>query len=175
MRISALLASIAFLATPALAAPSLPGGATSLDEVHDSWTVHCAVRGEGAAAALECVATQRQVGKTNPQQLLAIELTPADKSAKGVLALPLGVDLAKGVVMQVDAGPSTAPSPYSTCLPAGCLVPLNFDAPNLKLLRAGKVLNAYATAMGGKAVKFAVPLAGLAPALDRATALLAGK
>lgn len=168
-------ALLVLAAPPALAAPSLPGGASSLNEVHGDWAVGCAIQGQGDGAKLLCAASQRQVNKTNQQQVLAIELTPSADAAKGVLALPLGLDLAKGAVLQVDEGNSTPLQAFSTCVAGGCLVPLNFDAANLKFLRAGKALNVYATTMGAKPIKFAISLKGLPAALDRVTALLQAK
>jgi len=173
MRVFSILPALLLaVGTPALAAASLPNGASSLTEAHGSWTVACGIRGEGAAAAVVCEVTQRQASKATQQQVLAIDLTPVGGAAKGVLALPLGMALAKGVVLQVDAANSTPVQAYSTCVATGCIVPLNFDAPNLKLLRAGKTLNVYATAIGDKPFKLAIPLDGLPAALDRATALL---
>lgn len=169
------LAVLALGAVPAIAAPSLPGEASSLSEVHGDWTVGCGIQGQGSAAKLSCAVSQRQSDKASQRQILLLELTPSNESAKGVLVLPLGVDLARGAVLQVDTGKATPPQAYSTCVPAGCVVPLNFDAANLKLLRAGKTLNVVASAVGGKAVKLAVPLDGLPAALDRAGTLLAAK
>ncbi|HTJ57266.1 MAG TPA: invasion associated locus B family protein [Devosiaceae bacterium] len=175
MKISLAILLLTLASTPAMAAPSLPGGASSLSEAHGDWSVGCAVQGQGDASKLACNVSQRQLDKANQRQVLAIELTPAAGTARGVLAMPLGMELDKGVVLQVDAGKSTPAQPYATCIAAGCIVPVNFDAANLKLLRTGKTLNVLAAAANGKPIKLAVPLTGLPAALDRATALLAGK
>lgn len=61
--------------------------------------------------------------------MLDIRLTPAgsDRTVEGVLTLPFGLALQKGVAFQVDDGEQAAPMPFSTCLPTGCLSPISLN------------------------------------------------
>jgi invasion protein IalB len=153
-------------ATVTASAQGLPGGASSLNESHGDWIVGCSAP-EGVA---RCAISQSQVGGTNRQRVLAIELTASKggSAASGILVLPFGLRLASGVTLAVD---DKAPLPalsFSTCLPAGCLVPLDFDTPTVAALRQGTVIAIKGTANdSGKEVAFSVSLSGFASALSR--------
>ena len=134
----AALAGLLLLTAPALAADSLPGGATSLTEVHGDWTVRCGV----ANGAVQCAAQQEQLSSQSKQRVLAIELKVDDKML-------------------------SEPQPFQTCLPAGCLVPLTFGTDWGKALRTGTTLTITAQPVTGPDAKFTVSLQGLGSALDR--------
>lgn len=151
-------------------APStLPNGATSLNETYQDWAVVCAVQDKGRL----CVMTQQQRKKDTNQLVLAVELNVVTvNEVRGTLVLPFGLRLADGVTLQVDDGPVSKPLPFSTCLPAGCIVQLAFDAATVKGLRAGTTLKLTAKAHdGGQDVVLGVSLKGFAAAQDRAVAL----
>jgi invasion protein IalB len=66
----------------------LPGGATSLQEMHGDWRVACAQQNGRNVCAL----SQQQTDKDSHQLLLAIELNPsAIDKAEGTLILPFGL------------------------------------------------------------------------------------
>jgi invasion protein IalB len=157
---------------PALAedtAAPLPGGASSLQETYRDWRVACAAD----AKAKRCALSQQQT-QPDGQRILAIELVPAaEGQVTGTLVLPFGLQLDAGVALAVDDQPAAPPSRFSTCLPAGCLVPLAFDLPTLAALRAGSSLKLAAKANDGQDVALSISLAGLAPALDRLASLAA--
>ena len=152
-------------------AQGLPGGASSLNETHGDWSVAC----QAADGEVRCAIAQTQVRGENRQRVLSVELTGAEVgAASGVMILPFGLRLDAGVVPSID---ETAPMPtlrFSTCLPAGCLVPLAFDAATLEALRAGTALQIRATANeAGQDVAFSISLSGFASALDRLAELTA--
>lgn len=155
-------------ATPAAPASTLPGGASSLQETYQDWQVACLQQGAGKRCAL----TQQQADPQSRQRVMAIELTTVGDKAEGVLVLPFGLALDKGVTLQVDDGPVGQPLRFRTCLPAGCLVPLSFDARMLTTLRRGTAIKAKVTTDDGRETVLSISLKGLAPALDRTAALL---
>jgi invasion protein IalB len=155
------------LGAPALGATSLPGGANSLSETHGDWTVRCEV----VESLVKCAAQQEQISNDTRQRLLAIEFTPSEGNLTGTLALPFGLLLSKGAVLQVDQQAASPPQPFQTCLPSGCLVPLLLAADWRDALRNGTSLAVTAAAVDGKEAKFAIPLRGFAGALDRITEL----
>lgn len=166
-----LAALLAALAVPALAqqAVTLPGGATALTETHGDWTVRCQVR--QPESRIGCLVQQEQVDNQSRQRLLAVELVPGPGGALGTLILPFGLDLDKGVSLAIDDGQPSPNLRFRTCLPQGCLVPLNFAPEAVPALGGGKALTVAATADGGAATPFSISLNGLASALARAQEL----
>ncbi len=159
----AALAGLVLLTAPAFAADSLPGGATSLTEVHGDWTVRCGV----ANGAVQCAAQQEQLSSQSKQRVLAIELKVDNGATDGTLILPFGLLLKNGAVLKVDDKLLSEPQPFQTCLPAGCLVPLTFGTDWGKALRTGTTLTITAQPVTGPDAKFTVSLQGLGSALDR--------
>lgn len=147
----------------------LPGGATSLRETFDDWIVSCAVQGSGK----RCSLSQEQVNQ-NRQRVIAIELAPGENnSLNGVLVLPFGLLFEAGVTLQADDKPIGKPLKMRTCLPTGCLVPLQFDQAAAGALRAAAALKASAMpADGTNPVGFSVSLKGFSPALNRTVSLV---
>lgn len=149
-------------------AQGLPGGASSLNETHGDWLVACSAA-EGVA---HCVMSQTQVSGQNGPRVLAIELRPAKTGAQGVIVLPFGLRLAHGVTLAVDENPPLPAMAFSTCLPAGCLVPLNFSGDVVMALRVGTALAVNAAANDtGQEVAFSISLTGFTSALERVAAL----
>jgi len=147
---------------------TLPGGADSLQEAHGDWRVAC-VHHDGQK---QCSLSQQVMDKDSRQRILAIELTtPSPGQAEGTLVLPFGLALDKGVTLQVDdaaAGPTLR---FRTCLPAGCVVAVTFDAKAVAALRTGTTLTVKATGENTQEVSLGVSLKGFASALDRIVAL----
>ena len=146
---------------------ALPGGASSLNETYKDWTVACVQQG----TTKRCVLSQAQK-QQNGRRVLAIELNaPAGNTVSGTLVLPFGLALDSGVTFQIDEKPAMKPIRFRTCLPAGCLVNVTFDAATLVALRAGALLKIKTTADGGAATPFSISLQGFGTALDRVAAL----
>ncbi len=154
---------------PTNAPSSLPNGATSINETYQDWVVLCAAGDKGR----NCVMTQQQRRQDTNQLVLAVEFDSiAADEIKGMMVLPFGLRLADGVTLQVDDGAASRPVAFSTCLPAGCIVPLSFDAAMVRTLRAGTTLKLVAKAHdSGQDVALGVSLKGFAAAQDRAAAL----
>ncbi|MCH4539986.1 MULTISPECIES: invasion associated locus B family protein [Brucella/Ochrobactrum group] len=151
---------------PALAAP-LPGGASTLQETYQDWTVSCQNQKETSI----CVMRQDQSSTQTGQRVLTAELHNTAGKVEGVLLMPFGLDLAKGASLKIDdvAGPNLA---FSTCLPQGCLAPVSFEAKQVAALKAGTNINVTTTALSpSQPVAFKVSLKGFGAALDRITAL----
>lgn len=150
-------------------ATNLPGGASAMSETHGDWTVNCADK-QGKKI---CTMSQQGFDKDRKQRLLAIELAMPEKNRlQGIIALPFGLLLKPGVTLRIDDGAAAAPLPFRTCLPLGCLVPLDIDAKTVDLLRKGKSINITATvAQTNESVTFTVSLSGFSTALARTVEL----
>ncbi|MGB3815367.1 MAG: invasion associated locus B family protein [Shinella sp.] len=145
----------------------LPGGASSLDETYTDWRVACRV----VDNAKRCALTHAQA-QQDGQRILAIELTlPSRDAVSGTLVLPFGLALDSGVTFQIDENPTIQSMRFRTCIPAGCLVSVAFDAATIAALRAGTALKVAAVADGGAAAVFSISLQGWGTALDRVAAL----
>jgi invasion protein IalB len=151
------------LTTAAHAAATLPGGASSLTEAHDDWTVRCEV----AQGVVHCAAQQEQLSTQNKQRVLAIQIEPGSGALTGTLVLPFGLLLSKGAVLKVDDKLTSPAQQFQTCLPSGCLVPLAIGADWEKGMRTGTALAVNAQAVGGQDAKFSISLKGFGGALDR--------
>ena len=156
---------LAALPLPALA-QGLPPGVSSLSEVYGDWQVACTL----VESEPRCAMSQTQLSNDGSRQrVLAVELTGADEAGTvtDTLAMPFGLKLDNGVGLAVDEQ-ELFQAPFSTCLPAGCLVPLSFDANVIAQLSGGKTLGLKAVAFGtDQEVALSVSLNGLAPALAR--------
>lgn len=149
----------------------LPGGATSLREIHGDWVVSCAVTGQGSQASKSCLMSQEQHQASSGQRIIAIEIQPSANGSTATLIMPFGLNLAAGVALQVDKGERSGPLPFRTCLPVGCVVSLTIDDEMLAALRGGTTLAVFARPDGGAETTLAVSLRGFSGALTRTTAL----
>lgn len=164
-----LLASTAHAAAPAAAPATLPNGASQLEETYGQWKVSCGPQN----GKQMCAVSQAQFDEKTKRRALAIELVNlTDSKANGALLLPFGLALGKGVTLQIDDGAVGPARNFSTCLPAGCLVPLALDGSFLSAVRKGKTLKVGASTVDGKPVSILnFPLDGLDTAVKRAQAL----
>jgi invasion protein IalB len=152
--------------------PSLPGGANSLRETHGDWLVGCTIQQQNGRNTKQCALSQEQADQSSRQRVLAIELKPEGAGAQGLMILPFGLALEQGASLQIDEGPASPTHKFRTCLPAGCLVPISFDARALAALRKGNQLKVKTVADGGKETPFTISLKGFPGAFDRTAALL---
>lgn len=147
---------------------ALPGGASSLQETYQDWRITCWIGDK----AKHCSMSQQQVSKKR-ERVLAVELQAgSDSAVTGMLVLPFGLLLDKGVTLQIDDKPALAPLRFRTCMPAGCMVPLSFDRDRASALSKGTALKLKAAgADASQEVVLTVSLKGFAAALDRIKAL----
>jgi invasion protein IalB len=164
-------AAVAAGTTPPSATAGLPGGATSLSETHGDWTVACRVLDRKGKSGRVCSMTQQQTNRKG-QRALAIELRPEGDGATGVVVLPFGVAVTKGMRIAVDGTELGSNRPFSTCLQIGCLAPLILGKGDLGKLQAGKKLAVTAAAMGGRTFAIPASLKGFTSALKRTRGLL---
>lgn len=169
------LTAFAMLAAPVLAqttnrtaaGPSLPGGASSIQETYQDWQVSCQI----VETTKRCSVSQQQV-QQNGQRVLAIELQQGlDGRLAGSLILPFGLLLDNGVTLAVDDKQAGQQLRFRTCVPGGCIVALAFDNAMLTTLRTGTNLKLQATSTDGPTIPLALSLKGLGAALDRLKAL----
>lgn len=146
---------------------SAPQNAPSvINETYNDWVVLCSAGTQGRM----CVITQQQRKKDTNQLVLAVEFNEIGADGiKGSMILPFGLKLADGVTLQIDDGAVSRPNPFVTCMPAGCVVSLGFDAAAVTQLRSGTAVKLVAKAHdGGQNVLLNVSLKGFSTALDRA-------
>jgi invasion protein IalB len=162
----------AYAETAATPSPSLPGGATSLSETHQDWTVNCRVVSQSGKSRRACTLSQQQMDSKSRQRLLSIEIAPSHAGIRGLLVLPFGLALKPGVKVQIDTASTALPLSFRTCLPLGCLVDVAIDGKQLVAWRAGTALKVATVADGGQPTSFSISLKGFAEALDRTVELL---
>jgi len=91
------------LAAKALAqqqGPVLPGGASSLQETYQDWSLTCQSNGSNVVCAISQQQTQQ-----NGQRIVAVQLRHnRNGGLAGTLILPFGLLLEAGATLQVDDG-----------------------------------------------------------------------
>jgi len=144
-------------------APSLPSGATSLQEIFEDWWVAYHV----VEMSTLCFISQQQT--QNGQRFLTIELhIGSNETVTGGLVLPFGLLLEAGLSLQVDNQPALPVLRFRTCLSVGCVVPLALDAATLCNMRTGTALKIIGKdSKTNEDVPFTVSLDGFSAALDR--------
>lgn len=159
------LAAIMSLSAAGAIASPLPKGATTLREEYGSWQVICAAKDQ----TTHCVMQQTQIDAKSQQRVLTIELGGVDNGVlSGGMVMPFGLDLQKGISIGFANGEPQQVFQFSTCLPAGCIVPVEFGKEDIAALRENATLEISATANSDKSpIKFPVSLEGFAAALDR--------
>ncbi len=165
------LALSATLFASASIAAGLPGGATSLTETHDTWQLNCVDQN----GALTCAMSQAQVDSDSGQQFLAIELRPDGAGGlAGAMVLPFGLALSQGITLGMDEQENTVALRFSTCLPAGCLVPIGFAAESVEAIGGAGQLNITAIISdSGDPINLTIDMTGFQSATTRMTDILA--
>jgi len=158
------------IATPVKPNVSLPGGASSLSETHNDWTVTCSVQAEGK----RCVFSQALGNKQTGQRLLSMELQPKDGAVEGVILAPFGLRLAKGLTLKVDDKEQLGePAGFTTCVEAGCVVPIEFTSEQVSKLASGETLTVNAeNGSTSEPVVLTISLNGFDAARKRAAELM---
>ncbi|WP_176223023.1 invasion associated locus B family protein [Aurantimonas sp. 22II-16-19i] len=148
---------------------TLPGGASSIVESYQDWSVNCRVTGN----AKLCRFSQKLANQENGQSLLTIEFQPVEAGVlSGAIALPFGLRLAEGIRLSVDGKEAQQTFTFSTCLAIGCLVPIRLGAAEVATLQAGMKLEILAIAHdSGQRLSFPVSLLGFSTAASRTATL----
>lgn len=170
-RIALPLAALLAL-SPAALAEGLPNGATALNETFNDWSVNCRAQGKQGAMKTNCTMQQVQLQKNTRKRVLTVNFNSQPGGAvKGSIVLPFGLDLAAGVKLRIDAGEPTAPIPFRTCVPMGCLIPIDWKSETTDALRKATALKVETRSVDGKDMPFSISLKGFGAALDRASSL----
>lgn len=154
---------------PATSAATLPNGASSVNETFGDWTVDCRI----VERRKQCLLSQAQGNKETGRRVYAIELNPAvGGKIEGTILMPFGLNLDAGAVLKLDDKDLGKGLRFSTCVPQGCLLPVNFPAAATDAMRKGtKLVVASLNLSSNEAVTFNVSLNGFSPAVARATEL----
>ncbi len=150
---------------PTAATARLPNGAAAINEVYGDWTVDCRIT-DGQKT---CVLTQSQGDSRTNQRVFAIELrAPKDGRAEGTILMPFGLKLENGAVLKLDDRDLGQGLRFSTCVPAGCLLPISFPTIATEAMKGGKTLTSAALNLSSnEVVTFNIVLNGFGQALDR--------
>ncbi|MFE1599149.1 invasion associated locus B family protein [Methylobacterium sp. ID0610] len=159
---------------PAAAAPAAavgwPPGASAVSEVYGDWTVNCTRENEARRCALSQAQGEAQTGRRR----FSIELRPPENGrSEGVVLMPLGLSIEPGISFKLDDATLGKGAFYTTCVAAGCVVPISFPTVATDAMKTAVSLRVTGTKPNGEAETITVPLAGFAAALAR-VAVLAG-
>ncbi|GJD99703.1 invasion associated locus B family protein [Methylobacterium isbiliense] len=141
-----------------------PPGASAVTEVYGDWTVSCTREGE----ARQCQLSQAQGEAQTGRRRFSIELRqPRDGRSEGVVLMPLGLQIEPGITFKLDDATLGKGAFYTTCVAAGCIVPISFPTVATDAMRTAVALRVTGTRPNGEAETITVPLAGFAAALAR--------
>jgi len=169
-RIAALVAiTAAGIATAIAQAPAAPAPAAQAPSPMPSdggtgWRVECANDGK----ALDCQ-TVNKVSQRETQQIVAavaIRIPPDTKKPVLMVQLPLGIQVAEQVSVQVDDG-KTERYPIQTCAQNGCFVAAPVADAVIGTLRGGKNLKVAFQSLTKQTITVTMPLGGFALAYDK--------
>lgn len=151
------------------AAPLFPNGASSIVETFGDWTVDCRAT-EGRKV---CLLAQSQGDTRSGQRVFAIELrAPREGRSDGTILMPFGLKLENGAILKLDDKDLGQGVRFSTCVPAGCLLPVSFPKVATDAMTSATRLTVAALSLSsGEAVTFNVTLTGFPAALARAAQL----
>ncbi len=150
---------------------TLPGGASSLNETYQDWRVVCQKNNQTA----QCLVVQQENENKTHQHILTLELQPRGDRIAGFATLPFGLALAKGATLHADAHPIADVQAFTTCVPAGCLVPVNLTTQQFIELQKGTKVEIRAVSVTGQNVSIPFSNKGLEQAMARITALSSSK
>ena len=144
-RIAALLAS-AFVALMLAALPAAHAvgadddadGPSVTRTQHRDWQSVCSSRPGGDVVCIIQQALQVELPDGQPLGMLATVSLAGDSYVLEI-AMPLGLELRAGLVLQIDSGAET-PLPVATCVPQGCAAVMELDAGWMDGLRQGQIL-----------------------------------
>ncbi|AWN46226.1 invasion protein [Methylobacterium terrae] len=146
-----------------------PNGASAVSEVYGDWTISCTRENQKR----QCQLSQAQGTVQTGQRRFSIELNPPqDGRSNGLMLMPLGLSIEPGVTFKLDDATLGKGAPYTSCVQAGCIVPISFPTVATDAMKTAVNLRVTGTKPNGEAETITVPLAGFAAALARMGQLL---
>lgn len=146
-----------------------PNGASAVSEVYGDWTISCTRENEKR----QCQLSQAQGVAQTGQRRFSIELNaPQDGRSNGLMLMPLGLSIEPGVTFKLDDATLGKGAPYTSCVQAGCIVPISFPTVATDAMKTAVNLRVTGTKPNGDPETITVPLAGFAAALARMNQLL---
>ena len=146
------------------AAPlTLSDGASSSTETFGDWQVVCSQQPQGPT----CEMVQQQLDPQTQSRLLSAEFRLNADNLVGILVLPFGLELDRGVTLEADGVKFPQPDHYLTCLPVGCIVPLQLDPGHAVALGRAKSLHLLVSTETGNNLTLSLSLRGFADAIAK--------
>ncbi|MCX5616919.1 invasion associated locus B family protein [Bombella sp. TMW 2.2559] len=156
------------LGASAHATLNLSNNPSVLLERYQDWQVVCqtpsAVSG---GRGKQCFARQQVLDSQSHRLVMSIRLEPDGVQVRGLVTVPFGLDLVRGVTLTNASEPVGDSYAFSTCLPMGCFVPLSFDERQWSTLLKEKRAVLTAMTFSGQPMKLFFSTQGLAHALQR--------
>ncbi|OCW56920.1 invasion associated locus B family protein [Hoeflea olei] len=168
---AALIAAALAASTPVVLAQTTDRpSAAAAEAAKSNWAVNCNA-GETADAPLVCQMMQNVVVQESNQRLLTVIIRPQPESPNHTLtlALPHGVDFAKGVDIKVD-DKEAVNIPVQTSSPQGAFSNLPISDAFLAQLKAGKSVTFTFHAVSGQTFAVPISLTGFSAAYEKLTA-----
>lgn len=130
----------------------------------EGWARQCVAAEAGRTL---CYVEQNAASQPGGPALLNVMFAYAGQGgqARMIVTAPLGVLLAPGLAMTVDAAKPVA-LPYESCRSGGCRAVVDLDKVSLAQIRAGKTMTLRFVVADSKAVEAPVSLQGLDAALQ---------
>ena len=141
----------------------------SVTEKYGDWQVICRIARNADRSVQLCAITQ-QKDSAKGQRMLVTELRPNREGVDGILVLPFGVAVTKPISLQIDKR-SLENRPFHTCIPQGCVVPVEFVGDVFKQLQRGGRLTVTTPVANGETASESLSLKGFSKAYDRAKEL----
>lgn len=130
---------------------------------YGKWKVKC----DRDDSARTCILFQELVRKEDNTRVALLEFKKTNTSDAAVtLTLPFGLNVSKGVSIQINGGAESKSISYSTCYKQGCIVPMTFDKNALKLFAQGGVVIFSSDLITGEKVLFEFSLDGFSEAYN---------
>ncbi|WP_299866480.1 invasion associated locus B family protein [uncultured Hoeflea sp.] len=166
----AVCAAVALAMAPGAQAQTSETSASTAERPKNNWAVNCGA-GDTADAPLVCQMMQNVVVAETNQRLLTVMVRPQQDVANHMLtlALPHGVDFAKGVEVQID-DKETINVPVQTSNPQGAFSNLPISDELLADFRAGNTVKITFYAMSGQTFAVPIGLIGFSTAYDKLAA-----
>ena len=135
-----MLKQVKKVAFAAVAAFGFAGGVSAQDAgnvtaSYQDWVVSCT-----EVEGVDTCAMAQQLALNDSDATLTLEISAAENGgATGIMILPFGLDVTKGISVSVDGGPRFN-LPFRTCRQFGCVVQMSFDGNFADTMRQGIAL-----------------------------------